>query len=253
MRWDATDLRVGLPIGVGRHSNRNDGLALGEIKRKLRELRRLNRRNAVLGQQIVDHLGILYADEEAEHAEHARRHAEIETDAVGMPGPRSGARTDDHFVTRQVLDHFLDERKYRSPPAVDETLASDLDDVGIGQDLDDGLLVEQSHLRLIGGACAHQSDRHAVERLAIHFRYLPFAQFSGGIDVTFTYCVLLRGRTCNRRIADPYARAGTVLKAFVRCITVRPRHYMQRGHLRHVRFGHQDVPEPVQAYARPRA
>jgi hypothetical protein len=43
------------------------------------------------------------------------------------------------LVTRQVLDDFVDKREYRGPSAVDETLAADLNDVGIGQDLDDRL------------------------------------------------------------------------------------------------------------------
>ena len=124
----------------------------------------------------MDHFGILDTDEEAEHAEHAGRHAEIETDAIGVPGAGSGTRTDYHLVTGQVLDHLLNQRKYCGAPTVDETLTADLDDVGIGQDLDDGLSVQQGHLRLISGARTHQSDRHAIQRLAIHFRHLPFAE-----------------------------------------------------------------------------
>jgi hypothetical protein len=140
----------------------------------------------------VDHLGILDTDEEAEHAEHASRHAEIETDAICMPGAGSGTRTDYHLVTGQVLDHLLNQRKHCRTPTVDETLTADLDDVGIGQDLDDGLSIEQGHLRLISGARTHQSDRHAIERLAIHFRHLPFAEWR--IDATFTLVYWLPGR-----------------------------------------------------------
>ena len=72
-----------------------------------------------------------------------------------MPGAGTGTRTNNHLVTRQVLDDFVDKREHRGPSAIDETLAADLNDVGIGQDLDDGLPIDQTHLRFIGGTRAH--------------------------------------------------------------------------------------------------
>src|SRR5947207_15975882 len=110
---------------------------------------------------------MLDTDEETEHAEHAGRHAEIETDAICMPGAGSGTRTDYHLVTGHVLDHLLNQRKHCRTPTVDETLTADLDDVGIGQELNDGLSVEQGHLRLISRTRTHASDGHAIDRLDV--------------------------------------------------------------------------------------
>src|SRR4029453_1690064 len=106
------------------------------------------RGNAVLRQKVVDHLGVLDANEEAEHAEHAGRYAKIEPNTVGVPGPRPGPGSDDHFVTRQVLDQLFNERENRGSPAVDEALAADLDDVGVREDLDNRLRGQHAPLAL---------------------------------------------------------------------------------------------------------
>src|SRR5215510_458368 len=50
VRWNTANRRIGLPIGVGGHADRDDGLALGKIKRELSELGRLDRWDTVLGQ-----------------------------------------------------------------------------------------------------------------------------------------------------------------------------------------------------------
>src|SRR5438552_4809339 len=51
VRWNAANLRIGLPICVRRHADRDNRVALGEIKRELSELGRLDRWNAVLRQK----------------------------------------------------------------------------------------------------------------------------------------------------------------------------------------------------------
>ena len=88
-----------MPIRIWRHADAHDRLALGEIERQLSELGRLDGGNAVLRQKVVDHFGVLDTDKEAEHTQHARRHSEIEPDAIRMPRPRSGTGPDNHFVT----------------------------------------------------------------------------------------------------------------------------------------------------------
>src|SRR5215510_4797953 len=50
VRWNTANRRIGLPVGVGGHADRDNSLALGEIKRQLSELGRLDRGDAVLGQ-----------------------------------------------------------------------------------------------------------------------------------------------------------------------------------------------------------
>src|SRR5262249_6080595 len=155
VRWNSANLRIGLPICVRRHADRDDRVALGEIKRELSELGRLDRWNAVLRQKVVDYLGVLDADEKSEHAQHSGRHAKIEPDTIGVSGPRAGTGSDDHFVTGQILDDLLDQWEHCGSPAVDEALATNLDDVCVRQELDDGLRVEQAHLIFVSRACAH--------------------------------------------------------------------------------------------------
>ncbi len=98
VRWDAANLRVGLPISVGRHADSDTCLAFGQIEGQLCELGGFDRWDPVLGQEIMDHLGVLYAHKKAKHAQDAGRHAKIEADAVGVPGPRACAGADNHFV-----------------------------------------------------------------------------------------------------------------------------------------------------------
>ena len=88
----------------------------------------------MLRQKVVDYLGVLDADEKAEHAKHAGRHAEIEADTIGVAGPGAGTGSDDHFVTGQIFDQLLDQWEHRGSPTVDEALAANLDDVCVGQD-----------------------------------------------------------------------------------------------------------------------
>ena len=138
-----------LPEGVGRHAEEDHGAALGQVERQLRELGRLDERDAVLGEQVVEHARVLHADEGAEHAEHAGRQPEVDSDAVGVPRARAGARADDHLVAGQVLDDLLDQREDGRAAPVDEALAADLDDIGLGQDVHGRRLAGLRHQTLV--------------------------------------------------------------------------------------------------------
>ena len=108
----------------------------------------------MLSQQVMNHLGVLYAHEETEHAQHASWHAEIQADAVGVTCPCIGPGANDHLVAGQILDDLIDERKHRGASAIDEALAANFDDVGIREDLHDRLIVEARHLFVVGGTGA---------------------------------------------------------------------------------------------------
>ena len=83
-----------LPEGVGRHAEEDRRAALDQVERQLGELRRLDERDAVLGEQVVQHAGVLHADEGAEDAHHPGRQAEVERRRCrrGAPGCRRRCR-----------------------------------------------------------------------------------------------------------------------------------------------------------------
>src|SRR5262249_41364907 len=211
--------------------------ALSEIKGQLSELGRLNRGNAVLRQKVVDHLCVLNTNEEAEHAQHASWHAEVEPNAIGVPGPRPSASPDDHFVTGQILDHLLDEREYRGSPPVDEALAADLDDVRVREDLDDRLGVEQAHLGLVSRARAHQGHSHAVQGFVIHFCHLPvptYCHICASLAVATGYPAPYPPHPFSWSRADPCARVSTVRRALLHCTTSRFRRCRRRARRVHL-------------------
>ena len=123
-------MSVLLPERVGRHSEEDACLSFREVERQLRELRRLDERDAVLGEQVMDHARVLHADERAQDAQHAGGEAEVEADAVRVSRSRAGARPDDHLVLADVLDELLDDREDGLASSIDEALPADLDDVG---------------------------------------------------------------------------------------------------------------------------
>ncbi len=150
MGRDAADRRIRLVEVVRRHADEDDRLAFGEVERQLGELGLFDERDAVLRQEVVKHPGVLGADEDPHHAQNAGRHAEVEADAVGVPGARAGAGTDEHLVPRKVRHDLVDQGKHSRPSSVDEALASNLDDVGLGQNLHRGLPVELRQPCLVG-------------------------------------------------------------------------------------------------------
>src|SRR4030095_4510924 len=105
----------------------------GQVVRKLRKLRWLNKRNAMLGQQIVEHARVLHAHESAEHAEHAGGKSEIQPNAVCMPRSGACAGANDHLVTTKIFNELFDQRKHRHSAPVDDALATDLDYVRLRQ------------------------------------------------------------------------------------------------------------------------
>ena len=76
---------------------------LFQVERELGKLDRFDEGDAVLGQEIVQHAGVLHADEGAEDAEHPGRHAEVEADTVGVPGARAETVT----AFEELLDRAL--------------------------------------------------------------------------------------------------------------------------------------------------
>src|SRR5215470_2166447 len=102
----------------------------------------------------MDHLGVLYAHEESENAQYTGGHPKIEANAVSMPSPCSGSGANDHFVAWQVLCQRIYQRENGCSSAINETLATDLDDVRLRQYLNGRLRVERSHLRLVGETAA---------------------------------------------------------------------------------------------------
>src|SRR5438477_226859 len=116
----------------------------------------------------MNHLGILDADKKAEDAQHPGGHAEVEAHAVCMSGARARPGADDHLVPGQVLHELVYQRENRCPPAVDKALPSNFDDVGLGQDLNDRLLIDRSHLGVIGEAAPDQRSDQLARRLVFH-------------------------------------------------------------------------------------
>ncbi len=149
MRRDASDRRILLPVDVGRHAEKDDGPALGQVVRQLGELGGLDERDAVLGQQVVEDACVLHADERAEHAQHTGGQAQIESDAVGVPRASARAGADDHLVAAQVVDDLLDQGEDGDAPPIDEALAADLDHIGLGQDVHGGRLAGLRHQTLV--------------------------------------------------------------------------------------------------------
>jgi hypothetical protein len=102
------------------------------------------KRNAVLGEQILQHLRILPCHRCTEYGEHSNRHPEVDRQAVDVtsPGPRAG--TEDHLVSAEVGYDLVDQRHHRGTPPVHDALAADFHDIGPRQDREIG--------RVFGGA-----------------------------------------------------------------------------------------------------
>ena len=81
---------------------------------------------------------------------------EVEPDAVGVARAGAGAGADDHLVAAEVRDDLVDEREHRGAAAVDDALAADLDDVGVGKNLDNGLGSGFAEQRFVGQGAVHQ-------------------------------------------------------------------------------------------------
>src|SRR6516165_9014710 len=126
MRGYPANGRGRMPVDVRRHPEKNDGAAFGKIVGKLCELRRLDERDAILGQKVVEQSGVLHADERAKNTQDAGRQAKVETDAIRMAGPCACTGTDDHLVAAEIFDDLLDQRKNRDAAAIDKALAANL-------------------------------------------------------------------------------------------------------------------------------
>ena len=150
LRRNAADDRVLLPQLVGRHSLADHRAADLQIVRQDAEALRLDERNSVSGEQVVQHLRVLPGDRGAEHREDADRQAEIDREAVDVARARAGAGAENHLVLRQVGDDLVDQRIDRRAAPVDDALAADLHHVGPRQDA----------IVVLAGSClATQPDR----------------------------------------------------------------------------------------------
>src|ERR1041384_1770729 len=77
LRWNAADWRIRFPQLVRRHSLANHCAALNQVMRQGTEAFGLNKRNAVLGQEIMQHLRVLPRHGRAEYSKNSGRKAKI--------------------------------------------------------------------------------------------------------------------------------------------------------------------------------
>ena len=122
----------------------------------------------MLGQEIVQHAGVLHADEGAEDAEHPGRHAEVETDTVGVPGASAGAGADDHFVVSEIGHELIEQRKHCLTATVDEALPTDLDDVRIREDREDRVRLRLRQQCLIGEGAVDERAAQLRQDVVLH-------------------------------------------------------------------------------------
>src|SRR2546425_8491825 len=97
-----------MPVDVRRHAEKDHSPALSQIVGKLCKLGRLNKRNPMLGQKIIQHARVLHADERAEHTEHPGGQPKIKTDTISVPGPGAGAGADNHLMVAAVFYDSFD-------------------------------------------------------------------------------------------------------------------------------------------------
>ena len=168
MRRNAADLRVRLVKVVGRHADKDDGLALRQVEGQLGELGLFNERDAVLGQQIVDHASVLRADEDAQNTQDAGGQAQVEPDAISMAGTRARSGADEHLVPGQVRHQFVDKGKNRGSASINEALAPDFDHVGLGQDLDGRILIQLRQPGLVREASLDEGFAQQGQELVLH-------------------------------------------------------------------------------------
>jgi hypothetical protein len=122
----------------------------------------------VLGQQVVQHPCILHGNVGAQDAQHPGRHAEIEPDAVRVARSRPGAGANDHLVLSKIGHDLIDHGEDRGPPAVDHTLAADLDHVGVGQNRQHRLGICLGQQRLVRQRPMNERGAKLGQELVLH-------------------------------------------------------------------------------------
>ena len=88
----------------------------------------------MLGEEHLEHVGVLEARRPADGGEHSRREPELQGDAVGVAGPRAAPGPDEDLVAFRRLSNLLDEREDGGAAPVHQALTAELDDVQLGQD-----------------------------------------------------------------------------------------------------------------------
>ena len=106
LRWNPAGGWIGLPQLVGRHTLADHGAPLHQIMRQRGEAFRLEERNPVFRQKVMQHLGVLPRHGGAEYGHYANWQAKIDGQAVDVAGARAGAGPD-HLVARE------DSRRFR--------------------------------------------------------------------------------------------------------------------------------------------
>ena len=122
------------PQAVGRHAAEHHGVHLGEIERHSREPGVADRGNAVLGEELPQHFGVLTGDRRAELRQQARRQTEPRRDRVEMSGPSAGAGPDQKLVLLAGGDDLVHQRIDGRAAAIDDALPADLDHRRVWQD-----------------------------------------------------------------------------------------------------------------------
>src|SRR6266567_2678290 len=86
MRRDAPNLSSPLPEVVGDHAWKDHGMALSEIVRQSTELFKVDERNSVTRQQVVNDARVLSGDRRTKHGQHACWETEVQPETVHMAG-----------------------------------------------------------------------------------------------------------------------------------------------------------------------
>ena len=152
------------PQIIGRHAAEDDGVHLGEIERHRREPGAVDRGDAVLGEQLPQHGGVLIGDRGAELRQHARRQAEPRRYRIEVPRPRARAGADQHLVELARGDDLVHQRIDRRAAAIDDALAADLDHRRIRQDAEIRRRLRRGEKLRIGQRSLHE------ERLELRCR-----------------------------------------------------------------------------------
>ncbi|MFT3850364.1 MAG: hypothetical protein QM739_17320 [Propionivibrio sp.] len=140
---------------------------LGEEKRNRRKTGAIDGGNAVLGEKLPEHRGVLVGHRSAELRQHAGRQTESGGDGIEMPGARAGAGPDQQRVDLAGGDDLVHERVNGGPAAVDDALPADLDDARIRQYPEVGGRSGCFGQLRVGQRSLHE-ERFELRRRAVH-------------------------------------------------------------------------------------
>src|SRR5262249_8801641 len=104
---NAARIRIRFPKLVGGHSLASHCMTFDQIMRQDAERFRNNKRNAMTRQQIVKHLHVLPGDGRAKHGKDAGGQTKIDGQTVYVPGARTSAGSQNHFMLAQIGYDFV--------------------------------------------------------------------------------------------------------------------------------------------------